>query len=470
MLNAVVMLAALAAGGSASQRDQGLELGVTRFFLPASGETQVLTQAGVPYLFASAIGSGADAHVTYTVTVKVVDDRGTVLTSESFQRSAPAMARIPGAAGVENFRFLLKPGTFVMHVSARDSLTGKTIADSVRLEAYASAPTASDLVLANEMRQMPAGDTTSMPGEVARGNYRIRTAPMLRVDIVNSNMAYMLEAYSSTETQGELRLAIRKRDGTTVADLPPTRQTIPAGGGLFKGQFSVEGLPDGDYLMHATLAVAGKTVTMQTPFVVSPAEEALKRSVAISQANRGTDEGYFSALPDDSLDAAAEVLFLTGAPSRELNVYKQDMSMAAKRRFLIDFWSSRDKNKATVNNEDRIAFYQAVANVNQKYGERGRVGWKTDRGRVAVKFGSPPSEILARPSDGRAPPYEVWRYTVGKPIWFIFADRGNQGNFILLKSNEFREPGSAANWLEILTPEVADEIGRWLGVNLSNVP
>lgn len=379
------------------------------------------------------------------------------------------MARIPGAAGVENFRFLLKPGTFVMHVSARDSLTGKTIADSVRLVAYASAPAASDLMLANEMRQLQAGDTTSMPGEVARGNFRIRTAPMLRVDIVNSNMAYMLEAYSATESQGELRLSIRKRDGTTVADLPPTRQQIPAGGGLFKGQFSVEGLPDGDYQMHATLAVAGKTVTMQTPFVVSPAEEALKRSVAISQANRGTDEGYFNALPDDSLDAAAEVLFLTGAPSRELNVYKQDMSMAAKRRFLIDFWSSRDKNKATVNNEDRIAFYQAVANVNLKYGERGRVGWKTDRGRVAVKFG-PFSEILARPSDGRAPPYEVWRYTVGKPIWFIFADRGNQGNFILLKSNEFREPGSAGNWLEILTPEVADEIGRWLGVNLSNVP
>ena len=350
MLNTVVMLAVLAAGGSASQRDQGLELGVTRFFLPASGETQVLTQAGVPYLFASAIGSGADAHVTYTVTVKVVDDRGTVLTSESFQRSAPAMARIPGAAGVENFRFLLKPGTFVMHVSARDSLTGKTIADSVRLVAYASAPAASDLMLANEMRQLQAGDTTSMPGEVARGNFRIRTAPMLRVDIVNSNMAYMLEAYSATESQGELRLSIRKRDGTTVADLPPTRQQIPAGGGLFKGQFSVEGLPDGDYQMHATLAVAGKTVTMQTPFVVSPAEEALKRSVAISQANRGTDEGYFNALPDDSLDAAAEVLFLTGAPSRELNVYTQDMSMASKRRFLIDFWSSRYKNKATLNN------------------------------------------------------------------------------------------------------------------------
>ena len=293
---------------------------MTRFFVPASGETQVLSMAGVPYLFASAIGAGADAHISYTVMVRVVDARGTVLTSESFQRSAPAMARIAGAAGVEQFRFLLKPGSYMMHVSARDSLTGKMIADSVRLEAYASAPTASDLMLANEMRQLAPGDTASMPGEVARGNFRIRTAPMLRVDIVNSNMAYMLEAYSAEQSQGELRLSIRKRDGATVADLPPVRQQIPAGGGLFKGQFSVEGLPDGDYLMHATLAAGGKTVTTQTPFVVSPAEEALRRSMAIAQANRGTDEGYFNALPDDSLNAASEVLFLTGAPARWLKV------------------------------------------------------------------------------------------------------------------------------------------------------
>lgn len=470
MLITVALLAALAAGGSAQLRTPGLELGVTRFFIPATGETQVLTMAGVPYLFAAPIGTGADAHITYTVTVRIVDDHGVVLTSESFQRSAPAAARIAGAAGVEQFRFLLKPGAFVMHVSARDSLTGRLVADSARLEAFATAPTASDLMLANEMRILELGDTTSLPGEVVRGNFRMRTAPVVRVDIVNSNMAYMLEVYAPNQTQGELRLSIRKRDGAAVADLIPTRQQIPAGGGLFKGQFSLEGLPDGDYLMHATLLVDGKSVTSQTPFVVSPAEEALARNVAVAQANRGTDAGYFNALPDDSLDAAAEVLFLTGAPSRELAVYKPEMSLAAKRRFLIAFWAERDKNKATVTNEDRVAFYQAIANVNRMYGERGRVGWKTDRGRIAVKFGSPPSEIMARSSDGRAPPYEVWRYTTGKPVWFIFADRGNQGNFVLLKSNEIKEPGSSPFWLDILTPEVADEVGRWLSVNLSNVP
>ena len=470
MLTTVVILAALAAGGSAQLREPGLELGVTRFFLPATGETQVLTMAGIPYLFAAPIGTGADAHISYTVTVRIVDDRGMVLTSESFQRTAPAAARIAGAAGVEQFRFLLKPGSFVMHISARDSLTGRMIADSARLEAFTTAPTASDLMIANEMRILDLGDTTSLPGEVVRANFRMRTAPVVRVDIVNSNMAFMLEAYAPSQTMGELRLSVRKRDGATVADFPPTKQQVPAGGGLFKGQFSLEGLPDGDYLLHATLLMDGKSATSQTPFVVSPAEEALARSVAIAQANRGTDEGYFNALPDDSLDAAAEVLYLTGAPSRELNVYKQEMSLAAKRRFMIEFWATRDRNKATVINEDRIAFYQAIANVNRLYGERGRVGWKTDRGRVAVKFGSPPSEILARPSDGRAPPYEVWRYTTGKPVWFIFADRGNQGNFVLLKSNELKEPGSAPGWLDILTPEVADEVGRWLGVNLSNVP
>jgi GWxTD domain-containing protein len=468
MLTTAILAAALAATGGAQQRDQGLELGVTRFFVPASGETQVFAMAGVPYLFASEIGKGSDAHVTYTVRVRIVDDRGTVLTTEEFQRSAPAMARVPGASGVEQLHFLLKPGKFLMTVSARDSLTGREVSDSVRLEAYAAAPRVSDLMLANEMRILDVRDTSALPGEVSRGNFRMRTAPLVRVDIINSNMAFMMEAYSPSETTGELQLSIKKRDGSTVVDFPKVKQQIPAGGGLFKGQFSVEGLPDGDYQMVATVTVDGKAASAQTAFVVSPAEEALARSVAVANANRGTDEGYFNALPDDSLDAAASVLFIAGATGREMSVYKEDMSLAAKRRFLIDFWSARDKNKATTNNEDRIAFYQAVATVNKLYGERGRVGWKTDRGRIHIKFG-PPDERLQKPSDGRAPPYEVWRYTKGKPVWFIFADRGNQNNFTLMKSNELKEPG-LPGYLEILTIEVADEIGRWLGVNLENVP
>ncbi|HQW65735.1 MAG TPA: GWxTD domain-containing protein [Gemmatimonadales bacterium] len=470
MLTTAILLAALAAGGLGAQaRDPQIELGVTRFYMQSSGETQVLALAGVPYLFAAPIGTGADAHVTYSVAVRITDDRGTVLTEESFQRSAPAMARIPGATGVEQFRFLLKPGKYLMTISARDSLTGRAVSDSIRLEAYASTPGASDLMLANDMRILEAGDTTSMPGEVARGNFRMRTAPLVRVDIINSNMAFMLEAYTPKLTMGELRLSIRKPDGATVADLPPTRQQLLEGGGLFKGQFSVEGLPDGEYVIHASVLVDGKTSTTQTPFVVSPAEEALRRSVAMAQANRGTDEGFFNSLPDDSLDAAFDVLFMAkNATSRELNVYKKDMSLAAKRRFLIDFWALRDQSKNTTVNEDRIAFYQAVASVNQLYGERGRVGWKTDRGRIHIKFG-PPQEVLQRPSDGRAPPYEVWRYSSGKPVWFIFADRSNQGNFTLMKSNELKEPG-IPGYLEILTIEVADEVGRWLGVNLENVP
>jgi GWxTD domain-containing protein len=470
MLNAVVLLAALAAGGAAQQaRDPALELGVTRFYLQGSGETQIVAMAAVPYLFAAPIGTGSDSHVTYSVTVKITDDKGLVLTDETFQRSAPAMARIPGATGVEQFRFLLKPGTYTMSIAARDSLTGQSLTDSVRLQAYAGTPGSSDLLLANEMRILEPNDTSSLPGEVARGQFRIRTAPMVRVDIVNANLAYMIEAYTSKAAMGELRLSIRKPDGSVVADLPPSKQQFSEGGGVFRGQFSTEGLPDGNYVLHASTNLGDRTSSTQTPFMVSPAEEALARSLAISQANRGTDEGYFNSLPDDSLDAAFDVLFMAkDASSRELNVYKKDMSLQAKRRFLIDFWALRDQSKNTPVNEDRIAFYQAVASVNTLYGERGRVGWKTDRGRIHIKFGPPP-EVLQRPSDGRAPPYEVWRYSAGKPVWFIFADRTNQGNYTLMKSNELKEPGMPG-YLEILTLEVADEVGRWLGVNLENVP
>ena len=71
---------------------------------------------------------------------------------------------------------------YLMTISARDSLTGRAVSDSIRLEAYASTPGASDLMLANDMRILEAGDTTSRPGEVARGTFRMRTAPLVRVE------------------------------------------------------------------------------------------------------------------------------------------------------------------------------------------------------------------------------------------------------------------------------------------------
>lgn len=463
-LLAVAFTGSPAVTAVAWQRQDKVELRAIRFFAPGNGQTTVLALIQVPYSLTTPIGQGETAHIAYSVSVNIVDDAGKVYAKEEFFRHAPAAFRVPGASGMEELRFLAKGGNYQMVVAVKDSATGRTETDTLKVEAYADAPVASDLLLANSMRIAPAEDTSSLPGETARGNFRFVTAPVVRIDLIHSNIAYLIEAYSAQELATSLTLSVRKLDGTIMAPLPPIPQKIPAGGGVLKGEFSLEGLPAGQYQMHASLKLGSQTVERTTPFMVSEAEAALSATTTAANSSRGTDEAYFNSLPEDSIDAAAEVLPLYGAAKRETDVYKRDgMTLAAKRAFLVQFWQKYDPSKGTGPNTYRIIFYNQIGYANKNFGERGRPGWKTDRGRVYARLGAP-GDSLSATADGRAPAYLVWQYRSGRGSWFIFADRSNSNQYTLVKANATGFTG-AGSVIETLTPEVSERIAIWLGLD-----
>jgi GWxTD domain-containing protein len=191
--------------------------------------------------------------------------------------------------------------------------------------------------------------------------------------------------------------------------------------------------------------------------------------VALTASSRGIDAVFFAAQPEDSLDAMADELSLLDVPKRQLAVYKKDeLPLESKRRFLIDFWAQRDKNKNTPVNEDRVAFYAAVDYANANFSQRNVPGWKTDRGRIYTKFGLPDDSLPSTMNS--AVPYLVWRYTHGKSRWFIFDDRTNGGNWQLVQSNEPTVVGMPGSLVEQLGgpngdgTAAAQTIGEWLGL------
>ena len=128
-------------------------------------------------------------------------------------------------------------------------------------------------------------------------------------------------------------------------------------------------------------------------------------------------------------------------------------------------------------NETRENFYNAVAYANQAFREGGRrttPGWRSDRGRIYAKYG-PYNEMLDQVAKGRAPTYQVWRYTQRKDQYFIFVDKNNLGGYQLIYTNDLTEV-SRPDWQEILTADGVVDAGRWLGVNffgssgVSNTP
>lgn len=462
---------ALGALGAPHAAPPKLAVQAVRFFAPGQDQpiTTVLAFLQVPYVLAEPAGD----RIAWQTELEIKDGKGIRLYQEKWWAGAPASFRVPEAYGMESLRFPpMQPGKYTVTVTVTDSVSGRTATTETVIEGFTQSPVVSDMLLAREMRVTAPGDTLTLPGEVARGNLRFITSPDLTLDGLKPNLAFMLEAYSEPEVTATTRLEIHQpvagADDKVIYTLPPFEQTIPAGGGVIRGHFPLEGLPEGNYLLVASIDLGGRKAERRAAFSVGSLDAALARDIVMRNQQKGLDEAYFATLSEDELDEAADVLSVIAKPS-ELAVYKAEgdgaLTVNAKRQFLIQFWASRDLDKSTPINETRMQFYDAIDYANNLFGESGRnsrPGWKTDRGRVFVKYGRP-DERNPFPAGGRAPAFEIWRYTQGRPRFFIFADENNFGHFRLIKTNALEET-SAPNWCEILTPDVVrQDIEPFLG-------
>lgn len=468
-LTALAAITALGPGWQGvTQPDASLLLRTVRSYRAEQGRTEVNAFVQVPYVVLEPTSDGSDATLSYRVAVKVTDSTGLTLLQQSWQNHAPAAVRRPEAFAVEMVRFSLAPGKYRLEVGVEDSVSGRRVGSTADLEGFNTAPAASDLLLSPQIRQVTADDTVPRPAELRWGRMLVTAAAQLELTPLRPTAFYLLEAYAPKEEVGTLSLKVADSAGKALMTTAASKVTVPASGGVLKGQLDLSGLPPGRYTMTALLNMGSKAVERSAVFSMAALDETLEKDVAKREAALVTDEGYFDSMNEEQLRVAKEPLILI-AGSGELSKYTKDLSLRAKRRFLTEFWQRRDQTPDTPANETRQLFYDAVGYADKEYGEKGRAyvpGWKTDRGRIYVKNGAP-EETLERRSEGRTVPYEVWRYRRGKDRYYIFADRSSGlGVFQLIYSNDLKE-NSLPNWQEILRKEDAVvDIERFLGLDL----
>jgi GWxTD domain-containing protein len=85
--------------------------------------------------------------------------------------------------------------------------------------------------------------------------------------------------------------------------------------------------------------------------------------------------------------------------SAEIDAWKKLQTNEEREKFIEDFWRRRDPDPDTNENEYREAYYERLAYVNEHFSS-GMPGYKTDRGRIYLKYGKP-DEIDSHPSGGR---------------------------------------------------------------------
>ncbi len=457
-MTTIVMWAAAASFGIAAGQggsDSAVAVRPVRFFSPGTGSTVI---EGTSEIRLNGLASASGTTTRYRVEIQVADSSGLELVRNEWTRELPTdAARAAGATAMESFRFAAAPGRYRIAVRALAE-GGATLQHLMDVGAFAGRPLVSDLLLATAAREGADSGSTA-PGEIRRGRWVLRTAPVPHLTFADAGLTYYAEIYAWPGfAGGEARLSLEvvTDAGRSLVRVAPQQLRVGLTGGVARGTMDLAGLPEGSYRLRATIALGDSTATVEGSFSMGPVRPAAALSVA-----RAEPAGSFDGLNEATLDSMYAPLVYV-RHDNERGAY-ENLTVEGKRRYLAEFWRRRDPTPATPDNPMRDAFYTGVRHANQVYREGGAAqipGWRTDRGRIFLKYGEP-DDALRRPM-AHPKPFEVWVYTGQGRRWFAFLDRTGLGHYELIGTNDLNERSADPNWIYLLGPDGAVEVTNFL--------
>lgn len=456
---AVVLSLVMAGAGAARQQggDEPLTVNAFRFFQPASGTTTI---EGVCELRLSALASAAAQTVRYRFEVAVSDSSGLELQRNGWSREvAGSVARVRGATAMESFEFSAAPGLFRVRVRAVPE-GGAAIERDIAVRAFGTRPEISDLVLGTGASRVVSDTETIAPGEIRRAGLATRTAPVPRLSPTDAALTYYAEVYpwAGAATAGELRVDVFGEGGRSIVSTPARAIQMEARGGVTRGTVDLAGLPEGSYRLRLRVRLGDSTLVAEAPFRMG--------ALMVVAANTGaapSDADPFEGATEERLDSLYAPLDFILDSRTEAGVYDR-LSADGKRRFLREFWRRRDPTPGDAGNAALTDFYRSVAYANDAFRQSragSMLGWRSDRGRIYLRHGRP-DEVLRRPVASPRP-YEAWKYTRGRASWYVFYDRNGLGDYVLIGTNDRREPG-LQNWDRYLDSTGAADVRQFLGL------
>lgn len=135
----------------------------------------------------------------------------------------------------------------------------------------------------------------------------------------------------------------------------------------------------------------------------------------------------------------------------ERAAFEKLRSNEEREEFIKLFWRQRDPDPDTEENEYREQYYERIAYANEHFSS-GKPGWKTDRGRIYIKFGKPDG-IESHPGGGTyqkpngesttGHPFETWFYRylpgVRSGVEIEFVDPSGSGEYRIARNSSEKD-------------------------------
>jgi len=327
---------------------------------------------------------------------------------------------------------LLSPGEFSLKLEASDLNSGAVGEKGITLNVPGY--NKKELVMSQiELAFQIEPDTGS--GKFVKGMRRVMPNPTLVWGKKESMLYFYTEIYNlvtSEEMDDRYTLSFFVLDSLGQKFKSFGSQTLekPGGSSVVTSGINIATLPGGDFYLKIEaldLATGKKTFSLKGFRTVKEVKE---KPLSSEEALRIRDEISYIATKE------------------ELDLYDQ-LNLLGKKGFLTEFWEKRDPYLETSENEFRIEHYRRWNYANQMFSRtsKSKDGWKTDMGRVHIKYGEP-DEKERNPHGTESKPWEKWNYhkieedllhRKQSGVFFVFVDEDGFGVYRLIHSNAVGE-------------------------------
>ena len=266
-----------------------------------------------------------------------------------------------------------------------------------------------------------------------KGSQAVIPNPWRRYGALNSRLSFFYEIYNlpvGSNLTGEYILT--NNAGETVKKLSGIKYGNSTENASIVHGINISRLPTGTYDLNIIIKDSGDG----NSFTKSRTFEVIRLD-SITQ-NVG--------LTAEEAEIEGGIIKYIGTPG-QYNFY-ESLDLTGKTRYVINFWAEKDPTPGTLENEylQKIMERFRYANQNFKWGKT--PGWKSDRGRVIIKYGMP-DDIDYHSTEADTKDYEVWTYNQDRKFSFVFADLRSNGNYRLIHSTKEGEV-SNPNWRDYL--------------------
>ncbi len=238
----------------------------------------------------------------------------------------------------------------------------------------------------------------------------------------------------------------------------PRKKKSAANGIVDYVEIPIELLPTGAYYLKALIQYEhkGKTdsaLSRQKFYFINPDMSPREHTQFVESSS--FEQSVFSTMSAERVRIEYEKAKYIAA-AKEKDKYEMLSTVEAKQRFLYRFWQNRDPKEETPVNEKYVE-YQNLADYADTYFSSGikQAGWRTDRGRVLLKYGMP-TQRDKNPSKDYNRAYEVWYYDeLQGGVRFYFVDIYSSSDYILVHSTLMGEIYNP-DWYDQYVPIVRD--------------